>query len=288
MPHHIADKDLEGRVEEFCKLLLRRGILRRCERMYKKPRPGKKRLAKWPRKLVPVADATTWTEDAFYPWMYERPTSPWTYVWSGLMVVLVIAACCFPLAPYRVKLAVFYGSASLLILIFGTILVRAVVALLTWIPTGTAFWIFPNMLADDVPITAAFKPLYSYDPPEEGKGTHWALRVGALAVVACICSVLYTVAPDKTEVASGAKQAHDALLEWLVSQPAMKGIEGGNNATGNATDNATDNVSSQTPPVEAAETAEAVPPLDELLKDLGLEEEEEEEGGTASGSSDEL
>ncbi len=250
--------------------------------MYKKPRPGKKRLAKWPRKLLPVADQS-WAEDGFYAWQYERPTSPWTYVWSALMVVLVFAACCFPLAPYRVKLVVVYGSAALLILIFGTLLIRGLVALATWIPTGTAFWIFPNMLADDLPITAAFTPVYSYTAPD--KGTHWALRVGVLVVVGSICSVLYTVSPGKGEVATGARQAHDALLDWLMSQPDLKSIAANETQAGEA------------PPVVKEEVAEeekaegTVPPLEELLKDLGLEEEEAQSGadvGDASRLADEL
>lgn len=37
--------------KEVCELLLRRGLLRRCDHLYKKPPPGRK-LAKYPRKLV--------------------------------------------------------------------------------------------------------------------------------------------------------------------------------------------------------------------------------------------
>ncbi len=32
-------------------LLLRRKLLLRCERKYRKPKPGKKKLVKWPRTL---------------------------------------------------------------------------------------------------------------------------------------------------------------------------------------------------------------------------------------------
>lgn len=39
-------------------LLARRGLVTRSERVYKKPKPGKKRLTKWPRKLqaAPAAE----------------------------------------------------------------------------------------------------------------------------------------------------------------------------------------------------------------------------------------
>ena len=35
---------------------MRRKLVIRVDRMYKKPKPGKKRLAKWPKKLVPLID----------------------------------------------------------------------------------------------------------------------------------------------------------------------------------------------------------------------------------------
>lgn len=35
-------------------LLIRRKLARRTERFYKKPKPGRKRLTKWPRKLQPL------------------------------------------------------------------------------------------------------------------------------------------------------------------------------------------------------------------------------------------
>ena len=55
-----------------------------------------------------------WNEESFYSWRYDRPTSPWMFLGSILMLVVVFALCCFQLAPYKVKLGVVYGSASLL------------------------------------------------------------------------------------------------------------------------------------------------------------------------------
>ncbi len=46
-------KEDEG-IREMMHLLLRKGLVARTDRLYKKPKPGKKRLTKWPRKLVPV------------------------------------------------------------------------------------------------------------------------------------------------------------------------------------------------------------------------------------------
>ena len=33
---------------------MRRNIFLKSERQFKKPKPGKKRLAKWPKKLIPL------------------------------------------------------------------------------------------------------------------------------------------------------------------------------------------------------------------------------------------
>lgn len=51
-----ANDDEEGQMKEFITLLMRKGLILRVDRMYKKPKPGKKRLTKWPKKLVPVKD----------------------------------------------------------------------------------------------------------------------------------------------------------------------------------------------------------------------------------------
>lgn len=43
----------EQQVKELGDLLLRRRFLIKADRMFKKPKPGRKRLVKWPKKLVP-------------------------------------------------------------------------------------------------------------------------------------------------------------------------------------------------------------------------------------------
>ena len=41
-------------VREQLQIMMRRGLVVRAERLYKKPKPGRKRLTRWPRKLQPV------------------------------------------------------------------------------------------------------------------------------------------------------------------------------------------------------------------------------------------
>ena len=47
-----------------------------------------------------VQDAFIWAEDAFYVWNFNRPTSPWFYAMSFLLVVGVTLVTLFPLAPW--------------------------------------------------------------------------------------------------------------------------------------------------------------------------------------------
>ena len=41
-------------MKELGDLMLRRRFLIKADRMFKKPKPGRKRLVKWPKKLVPA------------------------------------------------------------------------------------------------------------------------------------------------------------------------------------------------------------------------------------------
>lgn len=40
--------------QAMMQLLLRKGLVRAADRLFKKPKPGKKRLTKWPKKLTPM------------------------------------------------------------------------------------------------------------------------------------------------------------------------------------------------------------------------------------------
>ena len=45
----------------------------------------------------------TFTEEHFYAWQYERPSSPYTWLLSVLLAIVVLACCLFPLAPQAMK-----------------------------------------------------------------------------------------------------------------------------------------------------------------------------------------
>ena len=90
----------------------------------------------------------TYSEDAFYAWTYDRPASPYLWIGSVLIAVVVLGACCFPLAPYSVKLVVVYLSMGLLVTLVGALLVRGALAGVTWMAIGRSFWLLPNVLSE--------------------------------------------------------------------------------------------------------------------------------------------
>lgn len=48
----LAGRTVDAQVEDIHMQMARRHLFVRAERMYKKPKPGRKRLVKWPKKLV--------------------------------------------------------------------------------------------------------------------------------------------------------------------------------------------------------------------------------------------
>jgi translocation protein SEC62 len=204
----------EDQVAEFCELLVRRQLLVKAERKFKKPKPGRKQLVKWPRSLE-LCREPGFSEAAFYAWAYDRPTSPWSHVLSALLVVLTVGCCLFPLAPHRVRIWVVYGLLGLLSLLLGIMLLRYVLAFFAWALTGGELWLFPNMTSDNVPITEAFWPVVTYSRADRQTAAHWTARATALALVSGLVYVLYSFSPGALELRDNARRAHDSITRLL-------------------------------------------------------------------------
>ncbi|KAK9839798.1 hypothetical protein WJX81_002420 [Elliptochloris bilobata] len=206
----------DQQIRELGELMIRRRLFIKADRMFKKPKPGKKRLVKWPHKLVPLYDDKSFAEEHFYAWQYERPASPWLFALSALLVVVVMALCLFPLAPHWVKLAAVYLSMTLLCLIFAVLLVRGLLALVTWVALGRCLWLFPFLLSEDKGIDQAFWPIFELEDEREGKGrSHWLTRVALAAALGASVWALHVYAPDRTRLTGAVRGGHDAILEML-------------------------------------------------------------------------
>lgn len=53
------------------------------------------------------------SEEGFYAWTYDLPTSPWLLIGSIGLAAVVVLLCLFPLAPYKLKIGVVYASLGL-------------------------------------------------------------------------------------------------------------------------------------------------------------------------------
>lgn len=240
-----------GEGEELAKYLgqqlIRRRLALRVDRLNKKPLPGSKRMVKFPRKLVPLPpeQANAFAEDGFYVWLCECPTSLWTYVWTALIPLGVLGACLFPLAPNWAKVAVFYLSSGLLILILGLLLLRGTLAAVTWIVSGRTLWLLPNLLSEELPITQIFKPLLSVQHPAENASkwsSHPLTRVAVGAALGGFLYVLYSHSPNAASIGNEATRYRDDLMDWLgVQREGYQRLSNNSSAAVNATDAAAAN-----------------------------------------------
>lgn len=260
----LGGKGEDEQARALGELLLRRGVVLRCDRMVKKPLPGSKRMVKFPKKLVLAEhqQRQVFDEGGFYAFAADRPASAWAYVWAALAVAGVLAACMFPLAPPPVKVAVFYLCAGLLVLIVSVLALRSLVAAASWIATGSTVWLLPNLLSEELPIWELFRPVVSLEPPncESKWGSHPLVRAGVGAALAAFVWLLYAHSPDKASVARSVMHSRDELFDWLKINPDIKLLSNTSAATGNAT---AGNVSSEEVAAANASDARAAAAADE-------------------------
>jgi translocation protein SEC62 len=188
--------------------------------------PPPRLLPRCPRRLQRFAEAD------FYAWTYDRPTSPWVYAAAAAAAVGVFLVCLFPMAPAWTKAGVVYVAASLLAVLSGTLLARALLATATWILAGRAVWLLPNVLQDGIPFKQLFIPLLGVteELPEGGKrekgkkgagagGRAWAAQVparaGAAVALAAVGWVLYSHAPDRANLRKGASKYRDDIFDMF-------------------------------------------------------------------------
>jgi len=226
----------EEKIAALGNLMIEQQYFVRSERFFPRPYPGREKLVKWPIR-VSQKDDQTFEESSFYTWLHQRPASPWVNFAAGAAVVLVLAACLFPLAPMWAKKVVFYVSLSVLILMFAVMMVRIVVYVACWVVAGKHIWLLPNILSDHLPANEIFFPLIEETRDRHGKtlaAPSLVQRLGMVAAIIGACYWLYATAPEKGYGVS-LKSQHDDLLDIL-------GIES-RRIAGNTTEGAGDTTS---------------------------------------------
>uniref|UniRef100_A0A7S0YFT9 Translocation protein SEC62 n=1 Tax=Polytomella parva TaxID=51329 RepID=A0A7S0YFT9_9CHLO len=207
-----AGKSVEDLSKDLLQILLKRKLVRRTDRKFKKARPEQKRLVKYPRTLVLISNQQAAIDEGFYTWTYDRPNGPLHYLGMVLVPLVVIGACLFPLAPLWLRFSFLYFLLGLMGLIVGILLIRGLIFLLIWTVTGRELWIFPNLLSDTVSFMDAFSPFVSFSAPKQSQ---LLVRAIVTAATAVLIWILKTHSPDAELLAASAKRAQESLADLL-------------------------------------------------------------------------
>jgi len=215
-PFLEGGKSEDDQVKALILLMMKKGLFSRSERLYKKPHPRRKKLTKFPRKVF-LCEDQKFVEGGFYTWRVQRPPTPWINAASYLSVLLVLGCCLFPLAPYSVKIGVFYTSFSLLCFIFGIIFFRLAVYAIVWTALGKYVWVIPNLFADHVPINEIFSPMFEEEKNKRGVPYPAPPMLKRFVAVGALVSALYAAYKHTPEKGYGAKikSSGDDLFEFL-------------------------------------------------------------------------
>ncbi|GAX73131.1 hypothetical protein CEUSTIGMA_g584.t1 [Chlamydomonas eustigma] len=220
-------RTVEDQIRDLVHFFIHKGLMIKADRKYKKPKPGKKRLVKFPRTLL-LSQDQSWDESFFYIWKYERPTTLLYYISAVALPIVVILACLFPLAPWWMRMAFVYTLMAILTAMLSLIAVRYVLFAFVWTLTGHSLWLFPNMMRDDVDVFQAFSPVITHEVPEKGK-SQWKQRLLAGAMLGGTFYLLYYNAPDADFLKDEAMKAHESLLDYLdLAGKKKKFLDGGN------------------------------------------------------------
>jgi hypothetical protein len=211
---------------------MREGYIKRIDRVYDEPRPGRTRRVKFPSFMQTLPrQLQRFTDDGegFYGWLYEQPTSWTTVVLSGLAAFVVVLMCLFPLAPIWMKKIVLYTCISILGVFFFIFVVRTAVFAVVWLLTGRHFWILPNITSDEIPIDEVFSPMWEFDDLDASGNVVGRInavkRLGLAGALTAVLVGLYKIAPENTK-AINIHKAHDSILDLFDLNDVPKGIAG--------------------------------------------------------------
>lgn len=145
-------KDVEE-ATAMCQALLREGFFHRATRT------GRGQLE--------FSETQKWDSTAYFVWDYEGHKGL-SHLLTGLLIVGMLVATCFPIWPHFLKVYMWYCSVTLLIFMMVFIFFRAVIFLTLWI-IGYDFWIFPNLFDESLSVIDSFKPAYSFEIGAKGQ-----------------------------------------------------------------------------------------------------------------------
>jgi len=150
---------------EIGQQMVRQQLIHRSELI--PPSPSKVRRAKVLNEEIVVNLAVSKSHrfedsaDALYSWILPQSKTS-LLIQSSLLLALVIGFCLIKVWPLWLKIAVWWMSTSMLVIMSAVFGVRLLFAALFWVVGLKGLWLLPNVFDDDVDFADAFTPLIGY------------------------------------------------------------------------------------------------------------------------------
>ncbi|KAF4713021.1 Translocation protein S62 [Perkinsus olseni] len=145
------------------------------------------------------------------------------YVLLAVVVTAVLLMCLFPVWPMWAKLAVWYLTVAFSTFMTVLLVIRMICYVALW-AFGADFWIFPNLLDEDLGVIESFQPLYSF----AYRSDDWLMIVCRVLSVGVIAIAIHQLSQTHSlsDIGEFAKVQFLDIVEWgenkLQNGPEMK------------------------------------------------------------------
>jgi len=167
------------------------------------------RNLKWPKKVAITANQH-FEENSFYVICYEG-SKTWRYAALAGIISAVLLLCMFPAWPLQVKIIVWYISFSMLTTILFLMTLRLVTFVLLWF-LGADFWIFPNLLNEEIGVVESFQPVWSFSYRKD----EWIMVAARFVCAILLAAAVYQLnqTHSLSDIGNFTKQQFLDVLEW--------------------------------------------------------------------------
>ncbi|KAF4658623.1 hypothetical protein FOL46_006888 [Perkinsus olseni] len=145
------------------------------------------------------------------------------YVLLAVVITAVLLMCLFPVWPMWAKLAVWYLTVAFSTFMTVLLVIRMICYVALW-AFGADFWIFPNLLDEDLGVIESFQPLYSF----AYRSDDWLMIVCRVLSVGVIAIAIHQLSQTHSlsDIGEFAKVQFLDIVEWgenkLQNGPEMK------------------------------------------------------------------
>ncbi|KAF4667798.1 erg10, acetyl-CoA C-acetyltransferase [Perkinsus chesapeaki] len=208
--------------------LIRGGFMFRCvdatiQATDKPSGSTERRRRKWPDRVARVAPQHQGYDPKGLYIVEWEGSKTMQYVLLAVIITAVLLMCLFPVWPLWAKFAVWYLTVAFSTFMIALLIIRMVFYVALW-AFGADFWIFPNLLDEDLGVIESFQPLYSF----AYRSDDWLMIICRVLSVGVIGIALHQLSQTHSlsDIGEFAKVQFLDIVEWgenkLQSGPEMK------------------------------------------------------------------